>query len=70
MLECHQSLIPEKESSDLLPPKQSTFYIALALAVLVLLGTFVSIPFFSDNGFWVAVVAYVVLAAGNYLKGF
>ena len=52
------------------PPKQSTFYIALALAVLAVLGAFVSIPFFSDNGFWVAVVAYVVLAAGNYLKGF
>ena len=52
------------------PPKQSTFYISLALALLAILGTFVVIPFVTDNGFWVAVIAWAFLAAGNYFKGF
>lgn len=54
----------------LTPPKQSTFWIALILAVLGLLGTFVSIPLVSANAFWFALLGYVVLAAGNYVKGF
>jgi hypothetical protein len=54
----------------LTPPKQSTFWIALILAVLGLLSTFVAIPFVSANAFWFVLLGYVVLAAGNYVKGF
>jgi hypothetical protein len=54
----------------LTPPKKSTFYVALLLAVLALVGTFVAIPVVSTYAFWLALAAYVVLAAGNYVKGF
>jgi len=37
------------------------------LVVWVVLGIFVEIPFVSMYAFWVAVLAYVVLALGNFL---
>jgi hypothetical protein len=33
------------------------------------IGKFAPIPFFTEQGFWVAVVAYVVLAVGNLFRG-
>ena len=49
---------------------QNGFLISLVLAVLALLGAWViSIPVISGNAFLVMLVAYVVLAAGNILKG-
>lgn len=54
----------------LTPPKQSTFWIALVLAVLALLGSLVAIPFVSAYAVWIALLGYGLLAAGNYVKGF
>ena len=51
-------------------PKKNTFYVSVAIAVVAILSTFMDIPFVSDNAFWVAIVGYAVLAAGNYFKGF
>jgi hypothetical protein len=45
------------------------FVISLILALLAIVGKFVAIPFISDHGFWVAVIAYVVLAVGNLFRG-
>ena len=51
-------------------PTKMGFLISLVLAVLALLGAWViSIPVISGNAFLVMLVAYVVLAAGNILKG-
>ena len=49
-------------------PTQMVFLISLALAVLAILGLFVTIPFVSIYAFWVAIIAYVVLAAGCLMK--
>ncbi|MBN1372725.1 MAG: hypothetical protein JW987_12360 [Anaerolineaceae bacterium] len=48
-------------------PKNVTFYIAVALAVIALIGFFVAAmtPFAP----WLMLVAFVVLAAGNLLEG-
>ncbi|GIK80115.1 MAG: hypothetical protein KJZ73_07195 [Pseudorhodoplanes sp.] len=50
-------------------PTQIVFLISLILALLALIGVFVFIPFVSVYAFWIAIVAYVVLAAGCILKG-
>jgi hypothetical protein len=51
-------------------PKTNTFWIATALAVLGVVGTFVKIPFVSQYAFWFVVVGFVVLWLANYLKNF
>ena len=43
------------------------FILSLILVVLAVVGTFVQIPNVSTYAFWVAVLAYVVLALGNFL---
>jgi hypothetical protein len=54
---------------NLSPPTTAVFVISLILAVLAVIGKFVAIPFITDNGFWVAIIAYVVLAVGNVFRG-
>jgi hypothetical protein len=54
---------------NLSPPTTAVFVISLILALLAIVGKFVAIPFISDHGFWVAVIAYVVLAVGNLFRG-
>jgi len=54
---------------DLSPPTTVVFVVSVILAALAIVGHFVAIPFFTDNGFWVAVIAYIVLAVGNVAKG-
>ena len=50
-------------------PKQIVFIIAVVLAILAVLGMFVAIPVVSANAFWTMTLAFIVLAAGNLLKG-
>ena len=50
-------------------PMHMTFYISVALFVLALIGHFAVVQFLSVNQFWFAIAAYIVLAAGNLLKG-
>jgi hypothetical protein len=50
-------------------PTQMVFLISLILAVLALVGHFVLIPYVTTYQFWVAIAAYVVLAAACVLKG-
>lgn len=54
---------------NLSPPTTAVFVISLILAALAIIGKFVAIPVISDHGFWVAVIAYVVLAVGNLFRG-
>jgi len=54
---------------NLSPPTTAVFIVSLILAALAVIGKFAPIPFFTDNGFWVAIVAYVLLAVGNLFRG-
>ncbi len=51
-------------------PKKNTFYVSVALAVLALLGEFGVVGALSSYASWLGIAAYVILAAGNYFKGF
>ncbi len=50
-------------------PKVITFIIAVIIALLALLGTFVTIPFISANAFWVLLIGFILLVLGNLFKG-
>lgn len=50
-------------------PTQVIFIISLVLAVLAVIGFFITIPFVTAYAFWIAIVAYIVLAAGCLMKG-
>jgi hypothetical protein len=52
---------------NLSTPKNLTFYIAVALAVVGLIGYFVAA--LSPFAPWLMLIAFVVLAAGNLLEG-
>ncbi len=54
---------------NLSPPTTAVFVISLILAVLAIISTFVVIPLVSGHAFWVAIVAYVILAVGNVFRG-
>lgn len=54
---------------NLSAPTNAVFIISLILAVLALIGVFVAIPVISPNAFWVAIIAYIVLAIGNVARG-
>ena len=55
---------------NLSEPKQVTFWIAVALAVVGVIANFVTIPVLSGFAFWLVVLGFVVLAVGNLAKGF
>ncbi len=55
---------------NLSPPTTVVFVVSLILWVLAIISTLVpTVPFVSDNAFWVAAVAYFILALGNVLRG-
>ncbi len=51
-------------------PKKWVFWTSVALAAVGLVGSFVTIPFVSGIALWLVLAGYVLLAAGNLLKGF
>lgn len=50
-------------------PSQVLFLVSLALAVIAILGALVILPFVTLYAFWIALLAYLVLAVGCLLKG-
>jgi hypothetical protein len=54
---------------NLSAPTTPIFLISLVLAVLALLGKLVVLPFITIYGFWLALIAFIVLAGGCLLKG-
>ncbi|NOH14631.1 MAG: hypothetical protein HND51_23575 [Chloroflexi bacterium] len=52
----------------LTPPKKWVFYVAALLAIVGLIGVFV--PALGAYSFWLAFLGWLLLAAGNALKGF
>lgn len=49
-------------------PKKITWWIAVIVGALGLLGHFVAIPVVSDQKFWFEAVAFVLLALATFLK--
>jgi hypothetical protein len=54
---------------NLSPPTTIVFIVSVILALLAVIGKFAAIPFVTEHGFWVAILAYVVLAVGNLFRG-
>ena len=54
---------------NLSAPTMPIFVIACILFLLALIGHFVVIPVVTMYQFWLAIIAFVVLALGNLLKG-
>lgn len=50
-------------------PTQAVFWIAVILVVIAIIGQFVAIPFITAYTFWIAVIGFIVLAAGCMMKG-
>ncbi len=50
-------------------PKQITFWVAVVVALIGLLASFVSIPLLSAYALWIVVLGFVVLGAGNLVEG-
>ena len=50
-------------------PTKVVFAFSILIAILALLGTFVTIPYITAWGFWILLIAFVLLAAGNTMKG-
>jgi hypothetical protein len=53
---------------NLSAPKNTTFYVAVALGVLGFLGYLVQIPFVTGNAFWFVFLGFLALAVGVYIK--
>jgi len=51
-------------------PKQTTWLLALLVAIVGVVAHFVAIPVLSGYDFWVVLVAFVLLFLGTILKGF
>jgi len=53
---------------NLSAPQVITWWIAVVLGVLGILGTLTSIQFVSANAFWFVAVAFVLLAIATLIK--
>lgn len=49
-------------------PSLPIFVVSLVFAALALIGHVVLLPFVTLYGFWVAIIAYVILAVGVVMK--
>jgi hypothetical protein len=65
----YSPLVNKGGEMNLTPPTTAVFIVSLVLAALAVIGKFAAIPFITEHGFWVAIVAYVILAAGNLFRG-
>lgn len=59
----------EKENNmDLRAPSVLIFVVSLVVAALALIGHVVLLPFVTLYGFWVAIIAYLILAIGVLMR--
>ena len=49
-------------------PKVITWWVAVILGVLGILGHLVTLPVITGFAFWLVALAFVILALGTYLK--
>lgn len=50
-------------------PKNITWWIAVVVGVLGILGNFITLPVVSGLAFWFVVVGFALLALGTFMKG-
>jgi hypothetical protein len=50
-------------------PKQTTWWIAVIVGVIGLLGLFTVLPLVGGNAIWLVAFGFVLLALATYLKG-
>jgi cytochrome c oxidase subunit IV len=55
---------------NLSAPKNVTFYIAMLLGVLGILGSLVQLGGISTYATWLLIVGFVILALGNMMENF
>lgn len=54
----------------LTPPTKNVFWISVVVAIVGLIAKFGFIAFLTPFAFWLILVAFVLLALGNAMKGF
>jgi hypothetical protein len=52
------------------PPSKLCFLISLIIVILALLGTYAGVAALAGYTTWLFIAAWVVLVAGNVMKGF
>ena len=57
-----------KKTMKLHAPALWIFVVSLIIALVAVIGVFTPIPYITLYGFWVAILAYVVLAVGNVME--
>jgi len=57
---------------NLTPPTNMTFFISMLMAVIAIVGQFISMisNYIPISMFWLAIIAYIVLFLGNVVRGF
>lgn len=51
-------------------PKKITWWIAVILGVLGIIGALVAVPFLSDYKIWPVIIGWLLLVLGVFLPGF
>jgi xanthine/uracil permease len=51
-------------------PKNVTFWIAVILVVLGVIGKLTSVPILTPYSWWLVFIGFIVLMLGNLLRGF
>ena len=54
----------------LTPPKNTTFWIAVILVVLGVIGKLTNVAILTPYSWWFILVGFIVLMLGNLVKGF
>jgi hypothetical protein len=55
---------------NLSAPRRETFLVSIVIAILVLLGMILPLPFFTTYGLFLLVIAYLILLAGVLVENF
>lgn len=50
-------------------PREVTFILAVLVAVLAVIGYIANLPTVGPYAFWLLVIAFVILALGNTVRG-
>jgi hypothetical protein len=53
---------------DLSTPRRETFFVSVIIAILVIIGLIVPLPFFTGYGFGLLLIAYLILLAGVLMR--
>jgi hypothetical protein len=59
---------PREATMDLHAPSMWLFVVSVLIALLSIVSTFTPIQYVTQYAFWVAIIAFIVLAFGNLVK--